>query len=72
MRRYLCLVAYIKNADAKDKKGLIDYNVHVFQDAINKVFERAWEKDKTAENGDSDQKSVKSAAQSQLESQLGR
>lgn len=67
-------MAYIKNADAKDKKGLIDYNVHVFQDAINKVFTRAWEKDKANEDGDgeSDQKSGKSPAQSQLESQLGK
>lgn len=63
-------MAYIKNADAKDKKGLIDYNVHVFQDAINKVFTRSWEKDK-ATDGESDQKSDKSPAQSQLESQLG-
>ena len=65
-------MAYIKNPEAKEKKGLIDYNVHVFQDALNKVFERAWEKDKLHENDDSDQKSVKSAAQNSLGGHLGK
>ena len=44
MNRYLCLVTVIKHPDANAKKGLIDYNVHVFQDGINAVFERAWER----------------------------
>ena len=35
---YLTLVALIKEKDAKDKKGLIDYNVHIMSEAINKVF----------------------------------
>lgn len=45
MNRYLCLVTVIKNKEAKEKKGMIDYNCHVFQDALNAVFERAWEKE---------------------------
>ena len=50
-------MALIKNPEAKDKKGLIDYNCHVFQDALNDVFDRAWEKkgddDGAATEGDS-------------------
>lgn len=42
--RYLCLVTVIKNDEAKDKKGLIDYNCHIFQDALGEVFARGWEK----------------------------
>jgi Ras-related GTP-binding protein C/D len=42
--RYLCLVTVIKNNEAKDKKGLIDYNCHIFQDALADVFARGWEK----------------------------
>ncbi|KAK5198400.1 GTP-binding protein gtr2 [Exophiala xenobiotica] len=51
MNRYLCLVTVIKNDEAKDKKGLIDYNCHIFQDALHDVFARSWEKDKSIENG---------------------
>ncbi|KAL6253226.1 GTP-binding protein gtr2 [Rhinocladiella similis] len=51
MNRYLCLVSVIKNDEARDKKGLIDYNCHIFQDALNEVFARNWEKDKAAVNG---------------------
>ncbi|KAK2749994.1 hypothetical protein FQN55_002712 [Onygenales sp. PD_40] len=43
MNKYLCLVSVIKNADAKDKKGLIDMNCRTFQDALNEVFSRNWE-----------------------------
>lgn len=46
MTKHLCLVTVIKNREAKDKKGMIDYNVHIFQEALKAVFERAWEKDK--------------------------
>ncbi|KKY27945.1 putative gtp-binding protein gtr2 [Phaeomoniella chlamydospora] len=44
MNRYLCLVTVIKNPAAKDKKGLIDYNCHIFQDALGDVFAKGWEK----------------------------
>lgn len=47
--RYLCLVSVIKHPEAKEKKGLIDYNGHIFQDALNEVFARGWEK---RENGE--------------------
>jgi Ras-related GTP-binding protein C/D len=47
MNRHLCLVTVIKNKDAKDKKGLIDYNVHCFQDALNQVLAQAWREEKT-------------------------
>ena len=46
MNRYLCLVTVIKNPEAKDKKGLIDYNVHCFQEAMNTVLAQAWRDDK--------------------------
>lgn len=46
MTKHLCLVTVIKNKEAKDKKGMIDYNVHIFQEALKAVFERAWEKNK--------------------------
>jgi len=39
------LVTVIKNDEAKDKKGLIDYNCHIFQDALTDVFDRGWEKE---------------------------
>ena len=39
----------IKHDEAKDKKGLIDYNCHIFQDALAGVFARGWEK--VQENG---------------------
>lgn len=42
--RFLCLVSVIKRGDAKDKKGLLDYNAHIFQDALADVFARGWEK----------------------------
>lgn len=67
----------IKNDEAKDKKGLIDYNCHIFQDALNAVFARAWEKEKANENGENgengehgEQQSGKTPAQDQLEAQL--
>ncbi|KAK2751062.1 hypothetical protein FQN57_000137 [Myotisia sp. PD_48] len=44
MNKYLCLVSVIKNPDAKDKKGLIDMNCRIFQDALNEVFTRHWER----------------------------
>lgn len=44
-------MSVIKNDEARDKKGLIDYNCHIFQDALNEVFARNWEKDKAAVNG---------------------
>lgn len=52
VNRYLTLVALIKEKDAKEKKGLIDYNVHVMSEAINKVFgvkEKIAQQDKAAE-----------------------
>ncbi|EXJ91107.1 hypothetical protein A1O1_04214 [Capronia coronata CBS 617.96] len=72
MNQYLCLVTVIKNDEAKDKKGLIDYNCHIFQDALNAVFARAWEKDKPSEDGEEEegQKPGKTPAQGQLEAQL--
>ncbi|EQL34768.1 hypothetical protein, variant [Blastomyces dermatitidis ATCC 26199] len=45
MNKYLCLVSVIKNADAKDKKGLIDMNCRTFQAALNEVFSRNWEQE---------------------------
>lgn len=51
MNRYLCLVTVIKNEKAKDKKGLIDYNCHIFQDALNQVLAQAWREDKTTGQG---------------------
>ncbi|KAI1916439.1 GTP-binding protein gtr2 [Ophidiomyces ophidiicola] len=45
MNKYLCLVSVIKKPDAKDRKGLIDMNCRTFQDALNEVFARAWERD---------------------------
>ncbi|KAJ4620921.1 GTP-binding protein gtr2, variant 2 [Exophiala dermatitidis] len=64
MNQYLCLVTVIKNDEAKDKKGLIDYNCHIFQDALNAVFARAWEKDKSNEQGgEQEQKPSKTTAQ---------
>lgn len=44
MNKHLALVTVIRNREAKDKKGMIDYNVHMFQEALRAVFERAWEK----------------------------
>lgn len=41
--RYLCLVSVIRNPDANEKKGLIDMNCRVFQEALNEVFSRPWE-----------------------------
>ncbi|KAL1957468.1 hypothetical protein VTO42DRAFT_5931 [Malbranchea cinnamomea] len=45
MNKYLCLVAVIKKPDAKDKKGLIDMNCRIFQDALNEVLARKWEQE---------------------------
>jgi hypothetical protein len=51
------LVAEIKHDKAKDKKGLIDYNAHVFQDALTEVLARKWENEpaKTGEENNSNQ-----------------
>jgi len=51
MNKYLCLVTVIKNDEAKDKKGLIDYNCHIFQDALGEVFARGWEKPRNGGGG---------------------
>ncbi|RMZ88503.1 hypothetical protein DV736_g4254, partial [Chaetothyriales sp. CBS 134916] len=40
---YLCLAALIKDPKAREKKGLIDYNAHIFQDALAQIFERKWD-----------------------------
>lgn len=48
-------MSVIKNDEARDKKGLIDYNCHIFQDALNEVFARNWEKDKAVTNGNGEQ-----------------
>ncbi|EER26906.1 Gtr1/RagA GTP-binding family protein [Coccidioides posadasii C735 delta SOWgp] len=45
MNKYLCLVSVIKNPEAKEVKGLIDMNCRTFQDALNEVFERKWERE---------------------------
>ncbi|KIX07281.1 uncharacterized protein Z518_01934 [Rhinocladiella mackenziei CBS 650.93] len=58
MNRYLCLVTVIKNNRAKDKKGLIDYNCHVFQDALKEVFARGWERKKRDENGETTERRI--------------
>ena len=59
----------IKHDEAKDKKGLIDYNCHIFQDALSEVFARGWEK--PVENGDeSGLHTPASSARAQLEAQL--
>ena len=46
MNQYLCLVTVIKNEDAKNKKGLIDYNCHIFQEALNRVLAQEWNQEK--------------------------
>ncbi|EEH09625.1 Gtr1/RagA G domain-containing protein [Histoplasma capsulatum var. duboisii H88] len=43
MNKYLCLVSVIRNADASEKKGLIDMNCRTFQSALNEVFAKTWE-----------------------------
>lgn len=53
MTRHLCLVTVIRNKGAKDKKGMIDYNVHIFQEALKAVFDRAWEKNRRIGDGGS-------------------
>ena len=59
----------IKHDKAKDKKGLIDYNCHIFQDALNEVFARGWEKPQ--EDGEeSGTQTPASSAVAQLEAQL--
>lgn len=56
----------IKHPEAKDKKGLIDYNVHVFQDAITEVFARKWEKRSSqADNDNVEQAAGSNAAEPQ-------
>jgi Ras-related GTP-binding protein C/D len=54
MNRFLCLVFVIKNPAAKDKKGLIDHNCYTFQDAINAVLAREWEKQSMSQIGNGD------------------
>ncbi|NKB15893.1 MAG: hypothetical protein HC774_01570 [Sphingomonadales bacterium] len=39
----------IKQPSAKDKKGLLDYNAHIFQDALNGVLARGWGKQENGE-----------------------
>lgn len=58
MNKHLCLVTVIKNKEAKDKKGMIDYNVHIFQEALKAVFDRAWENDKNVDGEASASKPV--------------
>ncbi|KKA20181.1 hypothetical protein T310_5793 [Rasamsonia emersonii CBS 393.64] len=45
MNKYLCLVSVIRNPEAKEKKGLIDMNCRIFQDALNEIFSRGWEQE---------------------------
>ncbi|KAL4970296.1 GTR/RAG family Ras-related GTP-binding protein [Aspergillus stella-maris] len=49
MNKYLCLVSVIRNKEAKEKKGLIDMNCRTFQQALNDVLSRSWERDEDAE-----------------------
>jgi Ras-related GTP-binding protein C/D len=39
----------IRNPDAKGKKGLIDMNCRIFQDALNEIFSRSWEQEEAQE-----------------------
>ena len=48
------LVAEIQHDKAKDKKGLIDYNAHVFQDALTEVLARRWEKQPATDAGENE------------------
>jgi Ras-related GTP-binding protein C/D len=59
----------IKHDKAKDKKGLIDYNCHIFQDALSEVFAKNWQKDSEAGDDTESHTSI-SVAQSRLESNL--
>lgn len=74
--RYLCLVTVIKNDEARDKKGLIDYNCHIFQDALNEVFARGWDKAKAQKESSQPEQPPPppstSAAQNRLEAQLAQ
>ncbi|KIX94848.1 uncharacterized protein Z520_09538 [Fonsecaea multimorphosa CBS 102226] len=63
MNRYLCLVTVIKNDDAKNKKGLIDYNCHIFQEALNQVLAQAWNAEKATGTGEGAEQDGESAAQ---------
>ncbi|EEP78055.1 GTP-binding protein GTR2 [Uncinocarpus reesii 1704] len=45
MNKYLCLVSVIKKKDAKEVLGLINMNCSMFQEALNEVFARSWERD---------------------------
>ncbi|MCJ1361983.1 hypothetical protein MMC16_001084 [Acarospora aff. strigata] len=40
INKYLALIGIVKDPKWKEKKGLIDYNVSVFQEAMNEVFAR--------------------------------
>lgn len=68
--RYLCLVTVIKNDEAKNKKGLIDYNCHVFQDALNQVLAQGWNGDKAPPNGAGASQNGDSSAQDLLRAQV--
>ncbi|ETI19739.1 hypothetical protein G647_08752 [Cladophialophora carrionii CBS 160.54] len=67
MNRYLCLVTIIKNPEAKDKKGLIDYNVHCFQDSLNELLAQAWREDKTGGEGQNGEGADQEGQQAQAE-----
>ena len=40
MSRYLALICIMGDDDPTERKALIDYNVGVFQRALNEVFQR--------------------------------
>ncbi|EXJ61811.1 hypothetical protein A1O7_02241 [Cladophialophora yegresii CBS 114405] len=67
MNRYLCLVTIIKNPEAKDKKGLIDYNVHCFQDSLNELLAQAWREDKGGGEGQDGEGVAQEGLQAQAE-----
>ncbi|KAI9878823.1 MAG: hypothetical protein M1830_010392 [Pleopsidium flavum] len=41
INKYLALIGIVKDPKWKEKKGLIDYNVSVFQEGMNEVFARS-------------------------------
>jgi len=40
LARYLALICLMGEDSPADKKAVIDYNVGVFQEALNQVFQR--------------------------------
>ncbi|KAI9730081.1 MAG: hypothetical protein M1834_006073 [Cirrosporium novae-zelandiae] len=42
INKYLALMCIIREKRTPEKKGLIDYNVGIFQKALNEVFARGW------------------------------